>query len=58
MVDLGERLENSLENLRIERGESEEKGQLYKVLTTKKIPHCPTAMTDEDAFEGNVKAQQ
>ena len=28
MVHLGERLENSLENLRIQKGESEEKGKL------------------------------
>ena len=28
MVNLGERLENSLENLRIQGGESDEKGKL------------------------------
>ena len=42
----------------MQSGESEEKGQAYKVLTTNEIPHSPTAMTDEGGFEGNVKARQ
>ena len=31
MVNLGERLENSLENLRLQGGESDEKGKLQSV---------------------------
>ena len=33
MVNLGERLENSLENVRLQTGESDEKGELQNVLS-------------------------
>ena len=48
MANLGERVENLLENLRMQSGEGEETGWLQKVLLMNKIPPYLTAMTDED----------
>ena len=48
MVNLGERLQNLLENLRIQSGEGEETGWLLRVLLMNEIPPYLTAKTDED----------
>ena len=55
MVNLGERLENSLENLRIQRDESDEKGKLWNDLTNildskdRVWPHFQTPWRDSES---------